>query len=276
MQMFIYFFCKYGDMVDIVWEKINFLTRMQNDYDSLTMIINSIKTHPITSKDTDISQILDQYLTDFHERDILVITSKILWITEWSIIPVWSIEKDALIHRESDEYLDVPNPYGVILTIKNGHLVASAWIDESNGDNHYILWPKDLETSVKKIWDSLRQRFGIKECWVIITDSVTRPLLWGVTGISIASYWFEALRDYRNTPDIFGRHLHFTQSNIADGLAAAAVLVMGEGNECTPLAHISELSDITFTQENTQNHKISRQEDIYGALLENTNWKKGG
>lgn len=239
------------------------------------MIINSIKTHPITSSDTNIEAILDQYLTDFGEKDILAVTSKILWITEGNLIPIDTIDKYELIRKECDEYLDVENPYNVILTIKNGHLIASSGIDESNGDGNFILWPKNPEISAKNIWNYLRNRFWVKECWVIITDSVTRPLKWGVTGISIASYGFKSLRDYRHTPDIFGRHLHYTQSNIADGLAASTVLVMGEGNECTPLALIRDYSDIAFS-DNPPDQKISRQEDIYGALLENPSWRKWG
>ena len=190
------------------------------------MLIQSIKTHPVTQSDTDIFGILDQFITSLEEGSIVAVTSKIVAICEGNIRPIVGTSKEELIYSESDEYLDAPNPYGVVLTIKNNILIASAGIDESNGDSHFILWPRDPQASANRIREYLVKKFNLHKIGVIITDSVTRPLRWGVTGISIAYSGFHALRDYRDTPDIFGRHLHFTQSNLSDGLAAAAVLVM--------------------------------------------------
>lgn len=244
------------------------------------MILTTVKTHPITSEDNDILALIERYITELQEGSVLVITSKILAITEWALIPVEWTEKVSLIQSESDEYLDVPNPYGVVLTIKNNTLIASAGIDESNGDHHFILWPRDPQASANRIRAYLAEKFQLKNVGVIITDSVTRPLRWWVTGISIAHSGFQSLHDYRGEPDIFGRHLHFTQSNIADGLAAASVLVMWEGNECTPFAVISDIDFVSFTwrdptEEELLSTRITREEDIYGALLENESWKKG-
>jgi len=56
------------------------------------------------------------------------------------------------------------------------------------------------------------------------------------------------LKDYIGTPDIFGRLFQFEKLNIADSLASAGVLVMGEGNEQTPLAIVTDIPTITFQQ----------------------------
>lgn len=61
-------------------------------------------------------------------------------------------------------------------------------------------------------------------------------------------------------------------------MAAAAVLVMGEGDECTPLAVLSETSFVTFqdsnpTREELDSLRISRTEDVYGSFLESEHWR---
>jgi dihydrofolate synthase / folylpolyglutamate synthase len=242
------------------------------------MHIQAIKTHPIAASEN-LENILDTYITHLSEGSIVAVTSKIVALCEGRVCPIEWTDKAELIRSEADEVLDVPNPYGVTLTIKDDILAASAGIDESNACGQYVLWPADPYTSAQMICTYLRRRFQLHHVGVILTDSVTRPMRWGVTGISIAHSGFEALYDYRGKPDIFGRYLHFTQSNLADGLAAATVFVMGEGDECTPIAIVSDLPMMTFTDtdmspEAIKKIHISREEDIYGVLLENPNWKQ--
>ena len=73
--------------------------------------------------------------------------------------------------------------------------------------------------------------------------------------------------------DLFGRKNRFTQSNIADALAASAVVVMGEGNEQTPVAIIRN-SPVCFTKLGITNKKrtslvLSPESDIYAAVFRN-------
>src|SRR6266508_2193439 len=73
-------------------------------------------------------------------------------------------------------------------------------------------------------------------CNDAITDSKTAPLRVGVTGVTLAYSGFQALNDYVGTKDLFGRAWRMIKVNVVDALATAAVLVMGEGSEQTPLA----------------------------------------
>jgi F420-0:gamma-glutamyl ligase len=104
----------------------------------------------------------------------------------------------------------------------------------------------------------------------------------GVLGISLAHYGFSPLKDYRGTPDIFGRKLQMTQTNIVDGLAAAAVMLMGEGSECTPLAVIEDIPWIKFVPRPIKSRKpfssleIKTKEDLYYPLISAVPWKRGG
>jgi F420-0:gamma-glutamyl ligase len=89
------------------------------------------------------------------------------------------------------------------------------------------------------------------------------------------------LKNYVDKPDIFNRPLHSTRASILDGLATSAVLLMGEGNEQTPLAVITDLPFVTFqdhapTSEELQAMQISREDDLYGPLLNSVKWEKGG
>jgi F420-0:gamma-glutamyl ligase len=96
----------------------------------------------------------------------------------------------------------------------------------------------------------------------------------------LAHSGFEALNDYRNTPDIFGRIMQVTQANIAEALAASSVVVMGEGAEQTPLAIINDVPFVHFQDRNPSKEElealtISIEEDIYAPLLTSVTWKKG-
>ena len=145
--------------------------------------------------------------------------------------------------------------------------MASAGIDESNAKGKLILLPKDSFKTARNFRNTLRQKYGVKELGVLITDSRTIPLRAGVTGVAVGYAGFHGIKDYRGTPDIFGRKFKFSQTNIADGLAAAAVLVMGEGNEQQPLAMI-ERAPVEFCDSvNRAELRIDIQEDMYRPLF---------
>jgi putative folate metabolism gamma-glutamate ligase len=249
------------------------------------MQITSIKTHKITEKDTDILEIIDTYVTELSENSILVVTSKIVSICEGNIQKINEVteeeDKEKLVKQESQFYLDKnENQYGFYLTITQNMLAPTAGIDESNGNGFYILWPKDPQKSANIIREHLVEKFNVKNIGVIITDSKTTPLRWGTTGVAISHSGFSALNNYMGKPDLFERTMRVTKSNVADGLAAGAVAVMGEGNECTPLAIISEISNVNFqprnpTKEEIANLKIDLSDDLYGSILNKANWKTG-
>jgi F420-0:gamma-glutamyl ligase len=170
--------------------------------------------------------------------------------------------------------------YGVYLTIKENALMPYAGIDESNSNGYYVLWPERPQQTADQIWATLRQRFGLRHAGVVLTDSRPLPLRWGVTGFAVAHSGFRALRDYRGQPDLFGRPLRMTQANLADALAAAAVLAMGEGNESTPLARITGLPAIEFQErapspEELANLATRREDDLYAPLLDSVPWQHG-
>jgi putative folate metabolism gamma-glutamate ligase len=236
------------------------------------MQVHTIKTHRIEYGES-IENILDYYFKEVLEEDIIFITSKIISIIEGSFVDKDSIEKYDLIKREADYLIETDNnPYNIYLTVKNGILIPSAGIDESNVDDVYVLYPRDIQRSTNFIWQYLRNKHDIKSLGLVITDSHTTIMRRGVVGIALGWCGFKPLYSYVNKPDIYGRPLKVTQVNIIDSLAVSAVFVMGEGNEQTPMAIIREAPQIYFsdkepTIEEISSVKIAPEEDLYYPIL---------
>ncbi|OGZ70773.1 MAG: hypothetical protein A3F47_00040 [Candidatus Staskawiczbacteria bacterium RIFCSPHIGHO2_12_FULL_38_11] len=247
------------------------------------MRVTAIKTRAfLPPKDDLLSLIKESFLTtQLKEESIIIITSKIVAIWEGRCIKIEKgISKDDLIKKEADFYIDreeVPSGY-VILTLKNNILIPSAGIDESNANGYYILWPKNPTEAAKKIYQFIKKTYKLKKIGVIISDSHCTPLKNGIMGLCIGYYGFYPLRDYRGRKDIFGRELKMTQTNIADSVAVAAVLCMGEGSEQTPIAIAEDIDGVKFGQFNAASDPliIQKDKDIFAPLINSTKWKKGG
>ena len=144
-----------------------------------------------------------------------------------------------LILRESRAVVRV-SP-GVIITEHNtGVVLANAGIDRSNlegSDDAALLLPVDPDASAAALRDRLQRDFGVA-LGVLITDSIGRAWRLGTVGTAIGCAGVLALNDLRGQKDLFGRTLQVSEVAVADSLAAAAVLVMGEAAEGTPLVLI--------------------------------------
>lgn len=245
------------------------------------MKITAIKTRKIVTNDRSIFEIIDESLPVIENGSIIAITSKIVSICEGNVVPINAISKEDLIVRESHKYLPATlSKYGHHFTITNNTLIPTAGIDESNGEGYYILWPKNVQKTANDVRSHLEQKHSIENVGVVITDSTCQPLRRGIYGISLAHSGFRALRDYIGKPDLFGRPMKVTQSNIAGGIAAAAVLAMGEGAEQTPLCLLTELNDIAFQQKNPtveelEELTISLDDDLFAPFLTAVEWKQG-
>lgn len=241
------------------------------------MKICPYKTHPIRPYDP-LIELIDTYVPTQSERSILVITSKIISLTEGSVVKKDAVSsKLDLIRSTSDAYLDHESPYGIQITIKNGILIPSSGIDESNGDGYYILYPKNIQKSASLIWQHIRKRDTLREFGIVISDSRTSPMRRGVSGVGLGWCGFKALYSYIGKPDCFNSPLKATLTNVLDSLAAAAVFCMGEGNEQTPFASIAEAPKIDFqdrppTSEEQSELVIPMAEDLYAPLLVNARW----
>lgn len=241
------------------------------------MNIIAIRTNKVTAQKETIEEFLSRHIKEIPDKIILAVTSKVISILENNVIPVSSVDKKELIKKEAQFYSPKLTQYNMVLTINRNMLIPTAGIDESNGNGFYILWPEDPQKSANRIRRYLVKRFKKQNIGVIITDSKTTPLRWGTTGFCLAHSGFSALNNYIGTKDIFGRTLVYTKANIADALACASVVVMGEGSEQTPLAIISDIPFVYFQKRNPSKKElkglhIDIKDDLYADLLTNVNW----
>lgn len=240
------------------------------------MEVNPIKTAIVHPGDS-LFAFLQAALPPLTEGSIIAVTSKIISTCENRIIAKSTIAADMLVQQEADAYLPITSSSGKQLTIKQQRIVPSAGIDESNVRDAYILYPQDSQQSAEHIWHFLRDLYQLAQLGVIITDSTISPLRSGTTGVCIGWCGFAPLYDYIGSTDIFDQTLRMSKINLLDALATAAVFVMGEGAEQTPLAVIRNAPKITFqtsvpSATEKQSISIDADQDLFAPLLQNGLW----
>jgi len=247
------------------------------------MKVKAFKT-PIVKRNDDLKDIIKIAVKTVPEKSILVITSKIISFCQGRIKEKTSDdreEKHKIAAKEADFYLRSSySQYNMMLTIKNSTLAVNAGIDESNADGSYILWPKDIQKTTNQIWAFLREYYQLEKVGVIVTDSKTIPLRWGVVGTALSHCGFKPLHDYRGQKDLFGREMKMSQINLVEAVAVSAVLEMGEAAERTPLCLVENINKIKFqdrtpTKKELKELRISPEDDVYSPLLTAVTWLKG-
>jgi F420-0:gamma-glutamyl ligase len=230
----------------------------------ISMIIEPVRTALFRERDSLVDFITD-HIPTLPEKSILVVTSKIVALAQGRTVPKQTVATKTQLVRTESTYA-LPTKYAW-LTLKDGMLMASAGIDESNADGKLILLPKDSYTTARQIRSALMLHWKVRNLGIIITDSRTLPLRAGVTGVALGYAGFKGVFDYRGKPDLFGRPFVFSRTNVADGLSAAAVVCMGEGNECQPLAVIREAPASFCNRTNRNELVIPITEDMYAPFL---------
>ena len=153
----------------------------------------------------------------------------------------------------------------LIVEHKLGFIHANAGIDRSNIDQEQdivLLLPEDPDESAKEISQSLSQFFK-KNVSVIITDTMGRPFRNGIVGFTIGSHNIECILDERGQKDLYENKLKVTQIGIADELAAAASLLMGQAAQKKPVVIIKGYK---FNQNNLSDSQSlirGEEEDLF-------------
>lgn len=226
------------------------------------MTIRPIRTRVFLEGD-DLVSFIRTHVRKIPEGAVLVVTSKIVALSERRTAD--PKDREAIIKAESTFALRTKYTW---LTIKDGTVMASAGVDESNAAGKLVLLPKDSFTAAEDLRRKLRKEYGVKKLGVLITDSRLLPLKAGVVGVALGYAGFKGVRDYRGTKDIFGRVLKLSRTDVADSLATAAVLCMGEGKEQQPLAIITDAPVIFTEKVNRHELHIDPEDDLYAPLFQ--------
>jgi coenzyme F420-0:L-glutamate ligase/coenzyme F420-1:gamma-L-glutamate ligase len=217
------------------------------------MELYALKTGLIKRGDDLVKVILDSMDSQnlkIENGDILAITSKVVSVAEgrtarlseshptrkalmlahdFDLPPAFA----QLVLNESEEICDGVKK--AILTLKNGVLTANAGVDNKNArSGEVILWPKDSVESAKCVREAILSGTG-KNVAVLIVDSGLVPLRIGTSGLALAVVGFKPIRDDRNKMDLYGKKVQITRHAVADDLASAAHLLMGETVEKIPV-----------------------------------------
>lgn len=142
-----------------------------------------------------------------------------------------------LMLQESREVLR-HRPDVIVVEHRLGFVLANAGIDASNlepaGDERVLLLPRDPDTSAAALRDLLQKATGAR-LGVIINDSLGRAWRNGTVGTALGASGLPTLLDLRGKPDLHGRTLRSTEVGVADEVAAAASLLMGQADEGRPI-----------------------------------------
>lgn len=143
-----------------------------------------------------------------------------------------------IVLQEADKvYGGVPK---ALLTLKNNILTANSGVDHKNAPKgHAIVWPKEPFQTVEELRRRISEITG-KSVGMLIVDSRVTPLRLGTTGLALAVAGFEPVKDHRGKKDLYGNTIIITRHAVADDLASAAHLLMGESGEQTPFVLIKD------------------------------------
>jgi coenzyme F420-0:L-glutamate ligase/coenzyme F420-1:gamma-L-glutamate ligase len=228
------------------------------------LILTAIPQIPLIQPGDNLGLIIHQAVNEADikpsDGDIFVIAQKIVSKSEGRLVNLASVNpscravelagvtsKDPrlveLILQESSEILRTRLGM-IIVEHRLGFVCANAGIDhsnvkgeETNGEEWVLLLPKDPDDSATKIRQVLEAAFKVR-LGVMIIDSHGRAWRMGTTGVAIGLAGLPGLVDLRGISDLFGYVLQVTQVGVADELAAAASLVMGQAAEATPVVHV--------------------------------------
>lgn len=231
--------------------------------DQLTLL--SVPGIPLVRPGDDLATIcgdaLERNALALQHRDVLVIAQKIVSKSEGRYVTLSDVEpserarnlgaeidKDPrlveVILSESKEVLR-HRPGLLIVAHRLGYVMANAGVDQSNleplgGAERALLLPEDPNASCVELRKQWQARFGV-ELAVVMCDSVGRAWRNGTTGTALGAAGLPSLEDLRGREDLYGRPLEVSEVGLADQLAAAAELIMGEANEGKPLVVIRGL-----------------------------------
>jgi len=188
--------------------------------------------------------------------DIVVVAQKIISKAEGRLVKLAEVEPSAEACQLAEVVDKDPRVIQVILDDsraiirvrrglfvveqRSGWICANAGVDRSNvqpaenGDEYLALLPADADASATQLQAALAALTDVSVA-VIINDSHGRAWRFGTTGVCIGCAGLPPIWNQRGLHDLFGYELTSSEECIADELAAAASLLMGQSNEGQPV-----------------------------------------
>jgi coenzyme F420-0:L-glutamate ligase len=243
--------------------------------------ILAIKSRLIKPKDN----MVDIFLQDIQRSglklestDIVAVSSKAVASAQGRLIRLKDINPSERAKKLSKKFLFTPEfaelvlreadkIYGgvekALLTLKDDVFTVNAGVDHKNAPIGFAaLWPSNPKEYAEKIRREIRQKSG-KNVGVLIVDSTVTPLRMGTVGLALGTAGFEPVRNCKGDDDLFKKRLLITHHAIADDLASAAHLKMGEGREGVPFVLIKGAPVSFMERADADEMKISPDHCVY-------------
>ena len=245
----------------------------------------ALKDFPLIEPNDDLASIINKSINnngiDIESGDVVVVAQKIISKCENRYVELKNIQpsKEAtdlaktlnrdsafiqIIQNESKKIISTDKNV-IIVEHKLGFININAGIDRSNilqNDDVVLLLPENPSKSAKDLQSAITANFQ-RDIALIVTDSMTRPFRSGVSNFALASANIPSLIDLKGDPDIYGNILQSTEIAIADELAAAAGLLMGQGSEKQPVVIIKGFDKKNYSTNDAFDLVVDEDEDLY-------------
>lgn len=235
----------------------------------------TVENIPLINGGDDIASIICER-TDIEDNDIIVIASTIVSKAEGRMFRLEDMTASedaeriasklgldgrfvqAVLDRSHEVLVEFPI---LLVETDNGHVCIKAGIDDSNVEKGYLAdLPTDPDRSARDIGESIEEITG-KNISLIVTDTNGRAFKIGQTGIAVGVYRIHPIRNWKGEKDLFGNTLEITEEAIADEIAGAANLLMGEGDGGYPVVIVRGL-DLRSEEGSIKEMYRSGREDI--------------
>jgi coenzyme F420-0:L-glutamate ligase/coenzyme F420-1:gamma-L-glutamate ligase len=218
---------------------------------------------------------------EIEDGDVVIVAQKVVSKAEDRVVQLNTVEPSEkaleiaektgrnprlveLVLRESKRFLKSSEEI-IIVEDKREIVNINAGIDKSNvqGSDSYALLPVDPDESARGLRSRLKRLTG-RSVSVIISDTYSRAFRRGQVNFAIGLAGMSPFFDYRGKEDLFGYVMQVKFAAVADELASAAELVMGQGKEAVPVTVVKGLNRLTPSEDSSSKDLvISQKEDLF-------------
>ncbi|MEM1657867.1 MAG: coenzyme F420-0:L-glutamate ligase [Candidatus Jordarchaeales archaeon] len=217
-----------------------------------------IKGIPLVKEGDDVAKLIveaaEKQGVKILDNDVIVVAQSIVSKAEGRVVDLSKVTPSPFAINVSKQIGKSPQMVEVILreakkVVRMRHIIitetfhgfvcANSGVDESNvsGGGKVTLLPLDPDESARRIREGIFNLTGA-DVAVIISDTFGRPFREGVVNVAIGVAGLKPLWDRRGDKDLYGYVLRSTIVAVADELASAAELIMGQADEGIPVVII--------------------------------------
>jgi len=246
--------------------------------------IVGLETMPIVGEGDDLGALIceaaEREGIPIEDGDVIVVSHIIVSRAEGRVVDLRSVRPSVFAENVARAMRKDPRLVEVVLwesrsivRMGDGHLIcetkhglvcANAGVDRSNvpGEDRVALLPEDPDASARRIRERIRELTG-RDVAVLICDTHGRPLRKGTINVAIGVAGLEPIWDRRGDRDLFGYTLRVTQVAVADELASAAELLMGQADEGIPVVIIKGYSYRRSEEATARELVRPREQDLF-------------